>query len=117
MAEYASLFRPTRSADARSSCGEFEDFGLRGDVEHDAAPLAVERRHDALRNRIGAGADDMHRQAAERAVRMRRVLVHAREHGLAWLSKGKRGLLGAAARSAGTPEIRKMMAGFRAYPR
>jgi hypothetical protein len=77
------------SADAWSS-GEFQNFGLRGNVEYDSAPVAIEGRHDALSDRIGARADRTHRQTAERAVGMRGVHVHAHEHGPGSLIEGKR---------------------------
>jgi len=66
-------------------------LGVRHDVEHDTAPFAVEGSKHGIHG-IGAGATDLHGQAAERAMRMRRVGIHASIHRLVWLSKGKRPL-------------------------
>jgi hypothetical protein len=61
-------------------CGELQNFRARRDVEHDAAPLAVE----SLQRLHGRGrrVREMHRQATERAVRMRGVSIHAPRIGL-----------------------------------
>jgi hypothetical protein len=43
-----------------------------------------------VRAHIGNRAGELHRQTAERAVRMRGVGVHAPSHRLRWLIEGKR---------------------------
>ncbi len=55
--------------------GEFQNFRKRRDPQHDAAPMAVEsgegRTHSS-----GIAAFELHRQTAERAMRMRSVGIH-----------------------------------------
>ena len=60
-------------------CGELQNFRARRDVEHDAAPFAVEGRQNGIYVDVRITAPKMHREAAERAVGMRRVGVHKPE--------------------------------------
>jgi hypothetical protein len=60
-------------------CGELQSFRAGRYVEHDAAPPAVESLQYAVRAHIGSRAGKVHRQTAERAVRMRGIGVHAAE--------------------------------------
>jgi hypothetical protein len=69
---------------------EFQNLGPRRDVEYDAAPVAVEAGEDGTQIVLGSCAPELHRQAAERAVRVRSVGIHAPSHRLVWLIKGKR---------------------------
>jgi hypothetical protein len=71
-------------------CGELQSFCAGRYVEHDATPPAVESLQNAVRAHIGSRAGEVHRQTAERAVRMRGIGVHAPSHRLRWLIKGKR---------------------------
>ena len=70
--------------------GEFQNLGPRRDVEHDAAPVAVEAGEDGTQIVLGSCAPELHRQAAERAVRVRGVGIHVPSHRLVWLIEGKR---------------------------
>jgi hypothetical protein len=69
--------------------GEFQSFRPRRDVEHHAAPVAVEAGEDGTQIVVWGCTAQLHRQAAERAVRVRSVGVHAPSHRLTWLIKGK----------------------------
>jgi hypothetical protein len=60
-------------------CGELQDFRPRRDIENDAAPFAVKGRQNGICVDVRVTAPKMHRQAAERAVGMRRVGVHKPE--------------------------------------
>jgi hypothetical protein len=79
------------SAWRQRRCGELHSFRAGRYVEHDAAPPAVENLQYAVRAHIGGRACEVHRQTAERAVRMRGVGVHAPSHRLRWLIEGKCG--------------------------
>ena len=70
--------------------GEFQYFRARRNVEHDAAPIAVKAGKDGTQIVLCGCAPELHRQAAERAVGVGRVDIHAPEHELTWLIKGKR---------------------------
>jgi hypothetical protein len=59
--------------------GELQDFRPRRDIENDAAPFAVEGRQNGIYVDVRITAPKMHREAAERAVGMRRVGVHKPE--------------------------------------
>jgi len=80
--DFCSVEKFARAGNIKTDpwCGELQNFRARRDVEHDAAPLAVE----SLQRLHGRGrrVREMHRQAAERAVRMRGVSIHAPRIGL-----------------------------------
>jgi len=65
--------------------GELQNLRPRRDAKHDAAPFAVEACEDGIHSALGTLTLELHRQAAERAVRMRSVGVHAPSHRLIWL--------------------------------
>ena len=71
-------------------CRELQNFRARRDVEDDTTPFAVETGKDGTQTVIWNWGPQLHRQAAERAVRVRSVGVHAPSHRLVWLTEGKR---------------------------
>jgi hypothetical protein len=69
--------------------GEFQNFSARRSIEHNAAPVTVETGKDGTQIILRSRTPKLHCQATERAVRVRRIGVHAPDHGLTWLIEGK----------------------------